>query len=227
MQKPENKTTAIVIALFLIFSMAASIMLIPSANAHTPAWGIPTFAHIFVTINPIGVGQSEHIYLFLTPTYADTNMGNDYRFHNYQLTITAPDGTVKTETFATTQDTTSNQGYSFTPDQVGTYNFVFTFPGQKVNDYSHSPTSAYINDTYLPSTASATLTVQEEPIPYVGSPPFPTEYWARPIYGENTAWWLISSNWFGSGMPGYGGSAGPNQRTFAPDAVGSLTSHIV
>ena len=224
----QKNKTAVMIALFLIISMTASIMLLPTANAHPDKWQIPTFAHIFVTTNPVGIGQSTHIYLFLTPTYADTAMTNDYRFHNYQLIITAPDGKTKTETWSTVQDTTSNQGYAFTPDQVGTYNFTFNYPGQNVNDYSHSPTSAYINDTYLPSTASATLTVQEEQIlDSISVNPFPTEYWTRPIYGENTGWWSISSNWLGSGSPGSGASLGPNQRQYPGDAIGPQTNHVM
>jgi len=207
--------------------MSASIILIPSASAHTPPWTIPTFAHIYVANDPIGVGQKATVYLFLTPTYADTSMANDYRFHNYKLTITAPDGKVTEQNFATVVDTTSNQGTTFVPDQLGTYTLKFDFPGQKVNDYSHSPTSQYTNDTYMASSASTTLTVQQEPISEIPYPPLPSEYWTRPIFGENVMWYMITSNWLGSGMPGYGASTGPNIRVFSGDAMGSLTSHVM
>ena len=210
-----------------MISIFASIMLLPATNAHTPSWTIPTFPHIYVATDPIGVGQKASIYLFVTPTYADTNVLNDYRFHNYKLTITAPSGAVTEQNFPTIMDTTSNQGTSFVPTEVGTYNLTFIFPEQKVNDYSHSPTSAFINDTYMGGTASATLTVTQEPVLEIPYPPLPTEYWTRPIFGENVAWYTISSNWLGSGMPGYGGSSGPNQRVFSGDSVGSLTSHIM
>ena len=93
-------------------------------------------------------------------------MTNNYLFHNFNLTIIAPDGTVTNKIFETVQDTTSNQGYSFTPTLAGTYQIYFDYPGQKVNDYPYLPTSAYKNDTYLPSSASTTLTVQEEQIQY-------------------------------------------------------------
>ena len=222
----RNKKIAI-LALLLIVTIGASIAFTPNVTAHPSPWEIPTFAHIFVSINPIGVGQTTTIYLFLTPTYADTLMTNNYRFHNYKLTITAPDGEVTTQTFETIQDTTSNQGYSFTPTQVGTYNLTFDFPGQKVNDYPHLPGSDFENDTYLPSSASTTLTVQEAPISYISQAPLPSEYWARPVYGENTAWYTIASNWLGSGAPGYGAMIGPNQRQFVDSAVGSETSHVM
>ena len=117
-QKFNKKVVTISFAILLIATMSASMMFLPTTLAHDPPWDIPTFAHIFVAINPIGVGQTTHIYLFLTPTYADTLMTNNYRFHNYKLTITAPDGKVTTKTFETIQDTTSNQGYSFTPTKL-------------------------------------------------------------------------------------------------------------
>jgi outer membrane protein assembly factor BamB len=214
-------------AILLIATIGASMMFLPTTLAHDPPWGIPTFAHVYAAINPIGVGQTTYIYMFLTPTYADTLMTNNYRFHNFNLTIVAPDGTVTNKIFETIQDTTSNQGYSFTPDQVGTYQVYFDFPGQKVNDYPYLPTSQYKNDTYLASSASTTLVVQEEQIRYVDQAPLPSEYWTRPVYGENTMWFTIASNWLGSGAPGYGAMIGPNQRTFTDSAVGSLTNHVM
>ncbi len=227
MQNKKNKFLAITIPTLLILSMSASMILIPTASAHDPPWTIPTFAHIYVATDPIGIGQKATIYLFLTPTYADTRIDNDYRFHNYKLIITAPDGKVTEQNFPTVIDTTSNQGTTFVPDQVGTYTLKFEFPGQKVDDYSHSPTSQYRNDTYMASSASTTLTVQEEPRSEVPYPPLPAEYWTRPIFGENVMWYMITSNWLGNGAPGYGASTGPNVRVFSGDSMGSLTSHVM
>jgi hypothetical protein len=223
----KNKSLAIAISILILASMSASAMLLPSTSAHTPSWQIPTFAHIYVATDPIGVGQTAAIYIWLTPTYADELVTNDYRFHNYKLTITAPSGAVTVQDFPTCKDTTSNQGTSFVPTELGVYNLTFSFPGQNVNDYSHSLTSAYINDTYMAGTASTTMTVQQQPITEVPYPPLPTEYWTRPIFGENVAWYQVSSNWLGSGMPGYGSSTGPNMRCFSGDSVGSLTGHIM
>ena len=105
MQFSKNKTIAIAIAIFLTISMSASLMLIPSSSAHNPAWQIPTFAYIVVQPNPIGVGQTLNVYMWLDYVYGEqAGTGgqalagvNEYRFHNYQLTITAPDGTVSTQ----------------------------------------------------------------------------------------------------------------------------------
>ena len=87
-----------------------------------------------------------------------------YRFHDYQLVITAPDGTNTTQSFPIIYDTTSAQDYAFTPDTVGTYKVTFIFPGQTVTASDAAPGDAFINDTYMPSTASTTLTVQSSPI---------------------------------------------------------------
>ena len=95
-----------------------------------------------------------------------------------------------------------------------------------------------INDTYLPSSASTSLTVQTAPISSAGAQgnPSPSAYWTRPIYGENTNWYTISSNWLGIGsavqpsvsagtITGFGTGALINR--YPGDAVGSLTSHIM
>jgi len=246
MRFAKDKTAAIAIALFLTLSMGASMMLLPTASAHTPAWNIPTYAYINAAPNPVGVGQTVSIYLFLTNYYYGATIFNDLKFHNYELTITAPNGAVTTQTFAVIMDPTSAQHTSFVPTQVGKYNLTFTYPGQV---YTQTTPISYpmgvpvgpnpfTNDTFLPSSASTTLTVQQAqlPAPFTGSP-LPTAYWTRPIYGENTGWWPISSNWLGLGAPNYGGwmntgqdaLSGPNtfMQVFPGDAIGSLTSHIM
>jgi hypothetical protein len=222
MKIAKNKTKAIAIAMFLMLSIGASMMLVPTANAHTPAWEIPTFAFIMAVPNPIGVGQYTHIFMWIDKPFTSALLVNDYRFHNYQLTITKPDNTTETKTWDTTWDTTSSQGYNYAPDQAGTYTLKFEFPGQAVNTYSHADT-AYVNDTYKASSATTTLTVQEEPISdFPTSYPLPTEYWTRPIYGENPYWWSISSDWLGTGSPQLTGYS-----RYVHDAVGPQTSHIM
>ncbi len=54
-------------------------------------------------------------------------------------------------------------------------------------------------DIYLPSSRTVNWTVQQEQLPApITTYPLPTEYWTHPIEGQNTDWWLISSNWLGS-----------------------------
>jgi len=245
MRNSKNKILAIAIMILL----TASIMLLTTANAHSPAWQIPTHAFIVVAPNPIGVGQEAHVYMWLAEVFGaaggttattGTNgstasaalLSNNYRFHNYQLTITDPNGTKTTQTFDIIWDTTSSQFTKFIPDKVGTYTFNFTFPGQAYAQYAgqYYEKSILVNDTYLPSSASTTLTVQEEPLPApITSYPLPKEYWTRPIYGENTDWWKISSNWLGYTAPVPGGYDPGTTfgRLFHKDAVGPLTSHVM
>ena len=148
----------------------------------------------------MGTGQSVEVIMWLNLVIDGAALSNNVRFQNYQITITAPDGTVQTQTFATVSDPTSAQPYYFTPDQVGTYTLNFTFPGQvytytePVSGFGPPAPSQYINDTYLASSASTTLTVQETPISNYPTTPLPTDYWTRPIYGYNTNWYVVSSN---------------------------------
>ncbi len=234
----NKKVSALVILLML--SMAASMMLVPSVSAHDPPWQIPTFAFVQAVINPIGVGQQAYVYMWIDKIPDGAAIANDIRLHDYKLTITAPDGTVTTANFPIVTDTTSNQGYAFTPTQVGTYTLKFEFPGQTytyttpISGFFGPPApSAYINDTYLPSSATTTLTVQQAPIATLPENPLPTQYWTRPINGENPDWWTISSNWLGTGAPGYGGftvsynSGGNGEVVFPGDAVGPQTGHVM
>ena len=225
MKLSKTKTAAILIATLLIVSIGASMTLIPTVSAHAPAWQIPTYAYVQPVINPVGRGQTTFIYMWIDKTFGtDTAMTNNWRFHNYKLTITKPDGTTEVKTWDTVWDTTSSQSYSYAPDQVGTYTLKFEFPGQSYADpkFGYNPNSAFVNDTYLPSSATATLTVQEEQIPYLPDTPLPTEYWNRPIYGENPNWWSISSNWLGSGSTQFA-----NWRSYVPDGSGSQTAHVM
>ena len=248
MKIPKNKMASLIIALILTIILGGSSLLVPSAYAHNPGWNIPTYAYISISPNPDGVGQSVIVYMWLDCVYGaaggtaaavGTNgytasaalLSNDYRFHDYQLTITAPDSTKTKNTFSIISDPTSDQSTTFTPTQAGTYTFNFTFSGQVygANGDGYSA-SSLVNDTYLPSSASATLTVQQSPIPsLVTNEPLPTAFWETPIYGENSNWYTISSNWLGPGSPtlsGYTVNSGSYQ-LYHPDATGPLTSHIM
>jgi len=246
MKIAKNKTLAITIAILFMFLMTASLMLIPSANAHSPPWNIPTYAYISAEPSTIGVGQTITVYMWLNPVYGAAGgttaitgtsgytasaalTSNNYRFTNFKLTITAPDGTNTTDTWAVCADPTSNQYYVWTPSTTGTYTFTFNYPGQVYgangNGYSKS---ILVGDTYLPSSASTTVTVQQAPIPAaVTSEPLPTNYWTRPIFGENSNWYTISSNWLGTGMPPVAGYSYSVYGVYHGDSVGSVTAHIM
>ena len=234
----KNKPIAIAIAIFLIVSMSASLFLAPTASAHSPVWNIPTYAYITAAPSPVGVNQQVTVFMFLTNYFYGAQYTNSYRFHSYQLTITSPSGNVAKQTIATVTDTTSAASVTFTPTETGVYTLNFTYPGQTITVNDQASGSLYVNDTFLASSAETALTVQEEPIsPAITSYPLPTNFWSRPIYGENTDWWSISSNWLGLTAPNYGGwtSTGADaaggayngMAVFPGDAIGSQTSHIM
>ena len=251
MQIAKNRIAAIAIAIILTFSMSASMMLIPSASAHSPPWNIPTYAYITAAPAPVGVGQPIFITMWLTNVFSPAELlSNDYRFHNFELYITAPNGTTTETTFPEANiDSIANE--HFTPTSVGTWVLNFTFPGQPFNQYAHDTSypglfggtfpELLVNDTYLPSSASFDLTVQQAPVTFASTTPLPTSYWTRPIYGLNSNWYTVSSNWLGEGAPvescvgsgdiaAYGGPflfSGSVLNRYPGDAVGSLTSHIM
>jgi outer membrane protein assembly factor BamB len=241
MQNNSKKLATLLIAAFLVLSIAGSTIL--TASAHTPEWTVITTAHVAAAPDNIGVGQKVMIYSWLDKIFdgalpSGNAAANEYRFHNYTLVITKPDNTTDKLYQDRIEDTTSNQMFSYTPTQVGTYTIQFFFPGMKYNTgtagIDYSATSQYVNDTYRASNATTTFTVQEEPIQSViDSYPLPAEYWTRPIYGENTIWFQVASNWLGVQAAGYGGFAnsyntGGNGQFFGPtDAVGPLTGHIM
>ncbi len=184
--------------MFLMFSMGASMILLPSASAHTPPWTYTTYAWAAATPNPAGVGQQMIIYGWLDIAIPQALLTNNYRFANYQFVITQPDGTTVTQNFPYVSDPTSSQYFYFTPNQVGTYTVVFSFPGQ-TNTFGGTQQG----DIYLPSNATITFTVQQQPAPIVPIPPLPSDYWTRPIYGTNQAMDTIASNWLGGSATAY------------------------
>lgn len=197
----KQKIKPTMMALILIISVFTSLALLPT-DAHTPPANIPSFAKIVAAPNPIGVGQTTYITMWVDTNLPSAEISNTIRRMNYKLTITDPDGQVQTMSWPIIEDTTGIQFTSYTPTKVGTYNLTLDYAGQKFTWGANEPNignaAVYQNDTFLPATRSITLTVQQEKIPSpIDSYPLPTEYWTRPIEAENTYWFSISSNWLG------------------------------
>mgnify|MGYP000857689609 CR=1 FL=1 len=198
----KNKMLALILAVIIATSTLMTTGIMPITQAHTPAWEMETWAYIAVAPNPVGVGQTVYVNMWVDKPLPGATIFNDIRRHDYQLTITKPDGTTEKQTF-NLADSTGVQFYVFVPDQVGEYSFVFHYPGQvftwnRANTPSLSASdAAFENDTFKEATSKTVyLTVQEDPIPdAIGSYPLPTEYWTRPIEGQNTDWYTISSNY--------------------------------
>jgi hypothetical protein len=202
MKTLKNKIAAIAIAVLLMLSMTASTILIASTSAHSPPWTIISYAYLTAAPNPVGVGQSVGIYMWvdtvLPGSSASPPTPNDIRRSGYSLTITAPDGTATTQTWATVSDTTGIEYYYYTPTQAGNYTLVFNYPGQIYTWGSTTPgaNTAYTGDVYTAESANITLSVQSTPIDSTFiNYPLPTEYWTHPIEGRNYDWYTIASNY--------------------------------
>jgi len=196
MKKNIVKTKMSTIALILVLTLSAIVVAFPTVNAHTLPANIPTFAYINAAPDPVGINQPVVILVWLDKIIGGANINNDIRFHDYELTITKPDGNTETIEWPIVYDTTSSHYTVYYPDQIGTYTLEFNYPGQvytwtdPIAVFGPPMPNTYTNDTYLPSSATTTLTVQEEQLPQaLSSYPLPTEYWTRPIEGENTDWY--------------------------------------
>ncbi len=232
MRKMKNVTT-ILIVLFLTISMTTSILLMPTTTAHSPIWTIDSYAFLQAGPNPVGVGQPVLIIMWVDGAMPGATVTNDIRRHDYTLTVTAPDGVEQSFNWPVVSDPTSVQFISYTPTQVGIYNLSFSYPGQTYTWNSSSTERTWNGDVFTPARATSQLTVQQEPLPAPkDSYPLPTEYWTRPIEGQNTDWYSISSNWLGepfilSGASIGGGTAGLYIARVQPDGIAPNSAHIM
>ncbi len=237
MKKLKNKIAAITIAILMTISMAASMMLVPTASAHTPPWTIPTYAFITLAPNPAGVSQSVYVSFWIdkAPPSAYSDWG--YRWHNMTVAVTTPGGTTTTLGPFSSDATGGVIGCTYVPTEVGEYTFVGHFPQQtptNENPYPYpliSPSGLnYINDTFEASTSNlVTLTVQQAQITTAYPPsPLPTGYWTRPINSMNRDWYSIGGNWLGLAKTSHGSSGVYDQTgNFDPYTTAPTTAHIM
>ncbi len=182
----------------------------PSTKAHAQVYDTPTFLFVTASPDPVGVGQIVYVGItFSKPTPTGAGYSGDL-YEGITLDVTDPSG--HKSTFGPYYASpVAGVIYSFTPDMVGNYTMQAHYPGQVLKGYNRdNPTISsssrnLIGSKMLPSESNIkTLIVQQDPVTakYV-TPPLPTEYWVRPVYGLN--WWWgasIASNWFGLGGQG-------------------------
>jgi hypothetical protein len=231
----KSKTKAI-FAAFLVLTFAVTLVALPAANAHTPPWTVSTYAYIAVEPNPVGVGQTAYVSFWIdkVPPTAEGWWG--YKWHNMTVTVTKPDGsTVTLGPFDS--DAVGGTWTQFVPETTGTYKFVGNFPAQTVkveNPYPYPHTrdlgDAYVNDTFTASSATTTLTVQQEPIetayPFI---PLPSGYWQRPINSMNRNWYSLGGNWYGLGVTSFGatGQYDASNGNFNPYTTAPNSAHVL
>jgi len=188
-----------------------------------------TVTHAMLTVNPnpVGVGQPVLIVMWAGMLLPSAAVTNDIRFHDYTLTITKPDGKVETMKWAIVEDTTSTQYVKYVPDKVGIYTINFSYPDQVYRWNATAAMRQWTNHVFLGASKSVTLIVQEEQLPDpITSYPLPTEYWTRPIEGQNTDWWAISSHWLGSDHPLHYNLVAADAK-YQPDGTAPNSPHIM
>ena len=149
--------------------------------------------------------------------YSRNGITNKDRFFNVTVQITAPDGTTTTQGpfFG---DSNGNLWFNYTPKDVGNYTLKAIYPGGQL-----SP------GQFLPSESQTTiLVVQQDPIQYYSDNPLPTDYWTRPIDGQNRLWSSISGDWLmASYSLQYKTAAGVSVGAYNPYSQAPQAPHIM
>jgi len=187
----KNNSKISTIALILVLTVAATLVtFLPTVNAAD----LDTYAFLTVTPNTVGVGQTIHVAFWLNFVPPTASGAGGDRWEDMTVTITKPDLTTETKG-PYTSDPVGGSWFTYTPDQVGTYTFQMSFPGQQVTGVGrYGPVDNYYRAS---TTAEVELTVQQDQIEQYPDWPLPgtNEYWERPIDSENRGWWSISGNW--------------------------------
>ena len=201
---------------------------------------IPTYVYISVTPSPVGAGQ-EMTFLFFNPQVPNPSSDK----YLYTIEITQPSGTVVTLPAATStksytmaiqdgkfvSDTTGSCWTTWVPTEVGNHSVTVKFWGTAVSHTDQSFIDSSTNRgwygvTLDPSTYTTTFMVQQEAVHPTGwtDVPLPTEYWARPIEGQNTAWYQVASNWYNNAHDSDNGGA---DNKFQADGIAPNSGHIL
>ena len=197
--KTQRKQTVTAIALILLLTLSAFMAIMPTANAHAPAWTLPTYAYVTCSPNTVGVGQYNLVVMWIDkyPPTAEGSGGDLWR--GFKLDITKPDGSKQTIGPIEPTSQVGSAYVVYTPDQVGDYSFVFSWPGQTLSNGTGVPDPRgvpFVGDYYMPATSvPAILHVQRDPIAGWTEPSLPTGYWTRPINAANREWSTLASNW--------------------------------
>jgi outer membrane protein assembly factor BamB len=198
---------------------------------------VPTYVFISVTPKPVGLGQ-EMTFIFFNPQVPNPSTDR----YLFSITITKPDGTNETlpPSGATgiynqpiqdgkyVSDSTGAGWATWTPAATGNYSVTVKFWGTAVphTAYTTSTDKIWYGVTLKESTYTTTFEVLDEPQYPAGwaSVPLPTEFWSRPIEGQNTDWYQISSNWLNNAHDKTNG--GYNNK-YQPDGIGPNSGHIL
>jgi hypothetical protein len=254
----KSRLSAILIITFLVFSAFALISIpiqaqdeyenmqegggVPLPAGVTPDVRESTRAFLSFRPNPVGVGQTVLVNLWVNPALHVSRYHKDYK-----VTITDSAGNEQIRYLDSYRaDTTA--WFEFEPDKIGEWTLKFDFAGDYfppgnytvfTGGYEGARVETFTRSVYYEpsSTAEQTLTVQEDIVYSWPEAELPTDYWTRPISLEKREWWTIAGGYPGTGYYG-GGSVwdelypDTNPRwsatyDFHPWVQGPNTAHIV
>ena len=201
MKFAKNKTMATMIAIFLMLTITATPVALPTVNAAVNYY--TSYVYVFIGPNPVGVGQSVLLVQWTADIPPDvgeiagTAPGGRCAWYGLSFNVTTPEG--KTTNYPLGQSDPVGGGYvAYVPDTVGTYYVEAIFPETWKN------TTA--NQSHYSSAVSnqVSFTVQQEPIQAWQEAPLPTGYWTRPISDLNRGWYVLAGNWLGGAAQNVG-----------------------
>jgi hypothetical protein len=193
--------------------------------------------------NPIGVGQSLLVTMWINPALASNNR---FAPDAFKVTFTKPDETTEVFTLDS-EPATAAMWFEYYPDQTGDWkvkvDYLGTyFPaGRYYNGYIVTNRSGVEMGSayYKPSSApEETLTVQTDMVYSWPPAALPSDYWTRPASLNNREWWPILGNYPSDGYVGGGvkwDELYPNTNpydsygryNFRPWVTGPNSAHIV
>ena len=208
---------------------------------------IPTWTFGIASPNPVGVGQTFNVIMMNPQVPPSSLLTNSIRY-TFDIVVTKPDGTTQNLPASGqssnlnvaggqggiangefVSDSTGSTYTAYTPDQVGNYSFLVKFHQLQYlwNSTNQGGSADYYGTTFLASDYTLTVTVQQDPVNINGLPilqSMPTEYWTRPIEGENDQWYTVSSNWL-SGSHDRDNGGGENR--YQADGTTPNSPHIL
>ena len=212
----DAQTTALIDAGMYWAGMPYNISSYPNRLLLWTRFGdqIPTWTFGIASPNPVGVGQTFNVIMMNPQVPPNALLGNNIRY-TFKISILKPDGTTETLPAAGQQqgnvgggqggisgdhfvsDSTGSTYTAYTPDQVGNYSITVFFQQLQYLWYNNGASNTtggdnnYYGTTFKASQQTITVNVQQEPVSIIGLPilePVPTEYWTRPIEGQNDQW---------------------------------------
>jgi len=193
----------------------------------TPDATVKTSLGLSVSPNPIGLNQQLLVNMWINPPVTNARF-----LTGYTVTFTKPDGTKDTIGPMNSYQGDATAWFEYTPNQVGTWTAVFSFPGNyyPAGNYTsgqlpgfssygqvfNMPRSCY----YAPGTSQVmTFVVQQDQVMSMPSQPVPSDLWTRPVSTMNRDWWPILGN--------YPYPYANNYAYAGPYTVGPNSAHIL